>query len=351
MLLRQELCFPPGFCTISEDLVQFVSRYDYQRKFAVGDKLLVICSSDRFEGDFSWITCATHKALHPEWDMSDMRCSGECCAQRQVSMGLEGRCEPRAGAPHQSCEQGEASDPQREMCVMVEQRFLLWSTSLGLQPPVWGSSSPGDIPSLAKVDVEDSGKEHSHCSPVAKSCTLQPSGTVPHPSPGFSSSPGSLVLLCVTECYQPAVRLGSPGTPVPLAGWGGDLCRTCPHAVPHSQYRCPSSRALSAPWQSLHRPRPLPTTPQHIPHQHPGPRVSAEKCHRPIWDPSLQFSPDQLFYGKNEEVRLSCLDGSPPSLPVIRCARQYQDKQDVWAVRDGESSWRQVEKNVTCAGG
>ncbi|KYO39975.1 beta-2-glycoprotein 1-like [Alligator mississippiensis] len=75
-----------------------------------------------------------------------------------------------------------------------------------------------------------------------------------------------------------------------------------------------------------------------------------QKCHRPIWDPSLQFSPDQLFYGKNEEVRLSCLDGSPPSLPVIRCARQYQDKQDVWAVRDGESSWRQVEKNVTCAG-
>ncbi|XP_059579541.1 complement receptor type 1-like [Alligator mississippiensis] len=74
-----------------------------------------------------------------------------------------------------------------------------------------------------------------------------------------------------------------------------------------------------------------------------------EKCHRPQWDPRLQFVPDRPFYSRNEMVKLSCLDGSPPSLPEIYCARHAQDKQKVWAVRGGWSRWCHIEENVTCA--
>ncbi|XP_025063267.1 uncharacterized protein LOC102388610 isoform X2 [Alligator sinensis] len=74
-----------------------------------------------------------------------------------------------------------------------------------------------------------------------------------------------------------------------------------------------------------------------------------EKCRRPQWDPRLQVAPDRPFYSRNERVKLSCLDGSPPSLPVIYCVRRDQDKQNVWAVGDGWSGWRHIEENVICA--
>ncbi|XP_025050854.1 uncharacterized protein LOC102388166 [Alligator sinensis] len=73
-----------------------------------------------------------------------------------------------------------------------------------------------------------------------------------------------------------------------------------------------------------------------------------EKCRRPQWDPRLQFAPDQQFYRRHEAVRLSCLDGTWPSPPVIRCVAQYPKDLGIWTMPDIWSEWRRIEKNGTC---
>ncbi|XP_074850552.1 receptor-type tyrosine-protein phosphatase kappa-like [Carettochelys insculpta] len=82
-----------------------------------------------------------------------------------------------------------------------------------------------------------------------------------------------------------------------------------------------------------------------------GKAACTEKCPRPQWDPSLRLVPDQPFYGLNEQLELSCPEGSWASRSVVTCRRkrQGQSYRNDWVVRDSQGgTWRPVRTNVSC---
>ncbi|KAM9250428.1 LOW QUALITY PROTEIN: receptor-type tyrosine-protein phosphatase kappa-like [Cariama cristata] len=77
--------------------------------------------------------------------------------------------------------------------------------------------------------------------------------------------------------------------------------------------------------------------------------ATCERCQQPRWDSRLRFTPQQQFYGLNEEVTLSCFREDFPPLAVIRCAKgKYPDWKDAWEVKSFWGTWHGVTKNLTC---
>ncbi|XP_010133240.1 PREDICTED: uncharacterized protein LOC104492381, partial [Buceros rhinoceros silvestris] len=61
----------------------------------------------------------------------------------------------------------------------------------------------------------------------------------------------------------------------------------------------------------------------------------------------LHFTPEQRFYGLNEEVTLSCFTEDSPPLAVIRCAKRTY-WEDAWEVKDILGRWHGVVENLMC---
>ncbi|XP_065717319.2 uncharacterized protein [Patagioenas fasciata] len=80
-----------------------------------------------------------------------------------------------------------------------------------------------------------------------------------------------------------------------------------------------------------------------------------ETCQRPRWSSSLQLSPDQENYKKNEEVMLSCPEGFQPTFTHVKCAREVQTishgkpvYRDVWLGRNIRDYWIRIRSSVEC---
>ncbi|PKK19173.1 putative LOC102093450 [Columba livia] len=92
----------------------------------------------------------------------------------------------------------------------------------------------------------------------------------------------------------------------------------------------------------------------------PDPKVQGlpqetETCQRPRWSSSLQLSPDQENYKKNEEVMLSCPEGFQPTFTHVKCAREVQSisrgkpvYRDVWLGRNTRDDWIRIRSSVEC---
>lgn len=85
---------------------------------------------------------------------------------------------------------------------------------------------------------------------------------------------------------------------------------------------------------------------------HPPFLLCADGCQQPQWDSRLHFTPNQNFYGLNEEVTLSCFVEDSPPLAVIRCAKGMTPGwKNAWEVKDNKDMWHEVAENLTCTTG
>ncbi|KAK2512179.1 hypothetical protein Q9233_016451 [Columba guinea] len=76
---------------------------------------------------------------------------------------------------------------------------------------------------------------------------------------------------------------------------------------------------------------------------------NVDGCQQPQWDSRLHFTPNQNFYGLNEEVTLSCFVEDSPPLAVIRCAKGMTlGWKNAWEVKDNKDMWHEVAENLTC---
>ncbi|XP_061875327.1 receptor-type tyrosine-protein phosphatase kappa isoform X2 [Colius striatus] len=74
-----------------------------------------------------------------------------------------------------------------------------------------------------------------------------------------------------------------------------------------------------------------------------------ERCQHPLWDSELRFTPEQKFYGFNEEVTLSCFKRDAPPFAVIRCKNEtLPHLKETWEVNI-QGTWHGVTENLTCS--
>ncbi|XP_069736531.1 receptor-type tyrosine-protein phosphatase mu-like isoform X2 [Phaenicophaeus curvirostris] len=77
-----------------------------------------------------------------------------------------------------------------------------------------------------------------------------------------------------------------------------------------------------------------------------------EGCQQPRLHSKIHFSPNQRFYGLNEEVTLSCFKEDFPPFAVIRCAKRTSpDWKDAWEVKDIWGTWHGVTEKLRCTTG
>ncbi|XP_052634529.1 uncharacterized protein LOC128137542 isoform X2 [Harpia harpyja] len=78
-------------------------------------------------------------------------------------------------------------------------------------------------------------------------------------------------------------------------------------------------------------------------------------CQRPRWDSRLRLAPDQENYKKNEEVKLSCIDGFQASFTHVKCSSEVQSishgkpvYREVWLGKDSRGGWIRIRSSVEC---
>ncbi|XP_009645649.1 uncharacterized protein LOC104133890 [Egretta garzetta] len=86
-----------------------------------------------------------------------------------------------------------------------------------------------------------------------------------------------------------------------------------------------------------------------------GEGKEAETCQRPRWGRGLRLAPDQDNYKKNEEVMLSCPEGSQPSFTHVKCTGKVLSitngkpvHREAWLGRDSRGVWSHVQSSVEC---
>ncbi|XP_065511829.1 uncharacterized protein LOC136001436 [Caloenas nicobarica] len=79
------------------------------------------------------------------------------------------------------------------------------------------------------------------------------------------------------------------------------------------------------------------------------------KCPKPQWDQKLRFQPNRNNYRLNEELNLTCPGALKPSVPKVKCARQFVRVnsgkpvyEDTWWGRKSTGAWIPIETAVEC---
>ncbi|OPJ75434.1 receptor-type tyrosine-protein phosphatase T [Patagioenas fasciata monilis] len=79
------------------------------------------------------------------------------------------------------------------------------------------------------------------------------------------------------------------------------------------------------------------------------------KCPKPQWDERLRFSSSRRIYRQNEELNLTCPGALKPSLPKVKCARQFLRVSsgepvygDNWWGRNSTGAWIPIERAPEC---
>ncbi|XP_071658810.1 uncharacterized protein [Patagioenas fasciata] len=79
------------------------------------------------------------------------------------------------------------------------------------------------------------------------------------------------------------------------------------------------------------------------------------KCPKPQWDERLRFSSSRRIYRQNEELNLTCPGALKPSLPKVKCARQFLRVSsgepvygDTWWGRNSTGAWIPIERAPEC---
>ncbi|XP_015703929.1 receptor-type tyrosine-protein phosphatase kappa-like [Coturnix japonica] len=82
----------------------------------------------------------------------------------------------------------------------------------------------------------------------------------------------------------------------------------------------------------------------------------SEKCNKPQWDPTLQFTPDGNSFEVDEELQLTCPAHQKPTFTTVKCAegslglgsgKPYSGY--VWWGRNSTGAWIRIEGGVRCA--
>ncbi|XP_040396222.1 uncharacterized protein LOC121061441 [Cygnus olor] len=77
------------------------------------------------------------------------------------------------------------------------------------------------------------------------------------------------------------------------------------------------------------------------------------KCSRPQWDPDLRLIPEQDVYEEEEEVKLSCPEGSQPPFQQAKCAWRAQavatgEHKGTWTQRNNLGRWVRIAGPMKC---
>ncbi|CAM4667114.1 unnamed protein product [Lepidochelys kempii] len=318
-----------GVCPTAGNWPPSVSAASAQTEFVVGEKLLVTCRQEQYEGRPAWMQC-TETAGRVEWDTSNVSCVEKC---PKPSWASALRFEPdkmyysREEPVTLSCPEGFEPSHPVITCTGQGNRSIWNEIAACLEK----CKAPETKDTRVQFALEQ--QFYSQGDSVKWSC---PAGYQPSPpvirctrrrNQSVWSGTAACTGVCTTaENWPPSVSAASARTEFVVGERVWVTCRPEQYEGRPAWMQC-TETAGRVQWDTSH--------------------VSCvEKCPRPQWDPRLRFVPDRPFYGQNEQTTLSCPGGSQPSPSVIRCVRQGQTWSD-WARWD-RGTWRPTTGNVTC---
>ncbi|XP_065454673.1 receptor-type tyrosine-protein phosphatase kappa-like isoform X2 [Chrysemys picta bellii] len=302
-----------GVCMTAGNWPPSVSAASAQTEFAVGERILVTCRQEQYEGRPAWVQCM-ETAGRVEWDTSNVSCVEKC---RKPSWASALRFEPDKTyysweeSVTLSCPEGfEPSQPVIR-CTGQGNRSVWNQTAACLEkceiPKPWDSrlQFTPEGPFYALGDsVTLSCPEGYRPSPPVIECVRKGSQSV------WSETPTCRGVCTTAGNWPPSLSAASTRTEFAVGERVWVTCRQEQYEGNPAWVQC-TETAGRVEWDTSN--------------------VSCvEKCKAPdTRDARVRFALEQQFYSAGDSVTWSCPAGHRPSQPAIRCTRR--GSQNVWS--------------------